>query len=230
MKLMKEKQGMLGNLGWRSGTRGVASMGIAKLAEAQVKEEVEPAATKGSDTVALLVIRSREFGDALKDAEAAARKQVWKDAVGYTLPAKPTTRAQAIVAFMMLMRSAKTETPSNNAFWNRAYDEAAYNFRNNSIDHILRSAVSYTRPAPRTQDVAKSLLSAKAPSKSPVKTVKQAAQKLVDALTPSSTPAPAQDTPAEASWTDSIPTWVPWAAGGTLLALSTLLLLRRGDK
>lgn len=224
MKITKERQGMLGRPTWRG---AAPALGIAPRVAAPVVAP-EPPATKGSDTVALLLVRTREFGAALRDDEAAARKKVWAAAGGYALPAPVANRAQAIMAFMLLMRKASDEAPSNTAFWNRAYDEAAYNFRSSSVDHILRSAVSYTRPAPDTQAIAKKIMYK--PAEKASTGIKAAAKRVAKVFTPPASAPPAPDDAAALSWYDSIPTWVPWAAGGVLLLGTTALVLRRGSQ
>lgn len=227
MKITKDRQGMLGRPTWRG---AAPSLGIAPRVAAPVVAP-EPPATKGSDMAALWLGGTREFGAPTVDIDEA-RKRVWASAGGYALPAPVTTRALAIAAFMLLMRKAREETPSNAAFFRRSENEAAYNFRASSVDHILRSAVDYTRSAPDTQAIAKKITykPAKVSVAADPTGIKAAAKRVVEVFTPPASEPPAPADAAALSWYDSIPTWVPWAAGGVLLLGTTALVLRRGSQ
>lgn len=155
------------------------------------------------------------------------RAKLWKENAGYNLPMRAPTRPLAITAFMLLMREAKKEVPSNAAFWDRSYNEAVYTFRNSSVPFILNSAVAYTRPAPIAQGVAKDVYAASTGKVAPALPARKAAAKPRggSAVTPE---VETDYTQEEAGgWLAGIPPWAPWAAGGIAGAALLAILFRR---
>lgn len=164
------------------------------------------------------------LGDALSEAMAAERVKVNDEAGDYRLPQAAKTHAQAVMALILLMRSAEAEHPSSAAFYKGVAREAAYKFRNSGIGNILKTGVDLTKDIARTGQIARDVYTASVgatlpPRKAPRKSGRRSTDtpEVLDTT----------DLTAPTSWRDRIPTWAPWVAGGTLLALTAVIALRR---
>lgn len=163
------------------------------------------------------------LGDALATAQAAAREKVNSEAGSYALPSLPTTRSEAIMAFILLMRSAAEEDAKNASHYRTLARDAAYFYRASPIWNITAAARDLTRSAPRTHSVASEIaagsketgISRTAP-KAPKKARRsRPASNAPAASAPAAAP-PADFAPAEPMWVTY--RW-PLALGGTLIAL-----------
>lgn len=168
----------------------------------------------------LEVLGQPGMGDALTDAANAARAKVDADAGDYALPQPAKTQAQAIRAYILLMRAASGEDKRNAGAWKKRANEAAWRFTsgNASIQNILQTAVDLTRSAaPRTNELARMVLR--------TSVVVAVPKRRRAAGGGSSTDLPVEAPPAAPSFLDGLPSWVPWAAGATAAAALLILLL-----
>lgn len=151
------------------------------------------------------------FGDALADAQKSARASVYRAAGSYRLPAVPRNRAEAIMALLQALQSARAENPQNRAHYTRLELVAPYQLRAAPPRSALVIAEFQTRTAPRTHTVIEALLKDF-----------DAAAASVPASTPESVPAPvAVPEPRPAAWHEQIPgtTGQKVAAGAALAGL-----------
>lgn len=167
------------------------------------------------------------LSDALTDAMHDARARVNAEAGNYRLPAVPGTRSQAIMAYILLMRSAAGEDARNAGWYRGRANEAAYKFRNADARNILKTAADLTRSgAPRTSSVAADILGrlpSMTPAAAPARRAVHAPRRRrggahVDVDTSVSPDAAALEAPPPSG--EGMPTWLPWAgAAGLALAL-----------
>lgn len=173
---------------------------------------------------------TRAMGDAMDDLQTDARRQAWAAAAGYKLPMVPTTRAMAIAEFVLIMRSAKQEAPHLNELFTRLEREAAYKYRDASVQQIVVDAaqVLTEKSTPRTRsialDVVKGLKAAQAAQPAPAKAAPAKKRSR------SSTAAEPDLAPVEAAadsppWYASLPEWAPWAAGAVGVGVIALLAM-----
>jgi hypothetical protein len=157
------------------------------------------------------------FGDALADAQKSARASVYRAAGSYRLPAVPRNRAEAIMALLQALQSARSENPQNRAHYTRLELVAPYQLRAAPPRSALVIAEFQTRTAPRTHTVVEALLK----DFDAAEVSSQAAPPA-----PPSLPAPPLDPPAAPAWHEQIPgtTGQKVAAGAALLGLLTWAL------
>lgn len=98
------------------------------------------------------------LGDALDDAKRAARDNVDAVAGSYTLPNAATTREQAIMAYRLLMRSARAEVPKLALTYGTLSNDAAWFYRAATVETVLRAAINVLSDAPRTRSIAQEVL------------------------------------------------------------------------
>lgn len=142
--------------------------------------------------------------------ETSPREWVNDAAAGYHLPAPATTPAEAIMAFIKVMRLAAAEDKRNEGFYKGQAHDAAdrYVGANAPIWNVLQAAVDLTKGAPGAQAMASKVL--RDSGGVPV------------AAGPPEQPKSGRRRRRAAS--DGVPSWAPWAAGGVaVLALLSLV-------
>lgn len=179
------------------------------------------------------------MGDAGGDPDAALRSAtalVHREAAGYTLPNAARNRSEAIQALMLLMRRAASENSKNAAYYNSVAEQAPLKYaRVSEHPSIVYTAVNLTSNLPLTGALAKktyeATLSARTGSKPARRRSSGAARATSTAPAPEPTveSVPAPSAGIATGLLDRVPSWAPWAAGGTLLAVATILVIRRSQ-
>jgi hypothetical protein len=165
------------------------------------------------------------FADAMDTAVAAARAKVNQDARNYPgLPAVPRNLAEAIMVYILLMWSAKSENPKNAATYKAAEDVAAYKYRDASPLAVLDAAIFLAdNKTPRTnavaRDIRKRFVAAPPAAKPAAKSTKHRSRTSASATVES--PPPVEDSP----WYASLPEWAPTAAVAVGIGVVALVLL-----
>lgn len=166
----------------------------------------------------------RPLGDALTDAQSAARAKVNAEAATYTLASVPATRSEAIMALILLMHSARQENPANQAQYKKVIAEAAYTYRNAAPIDIVKAALfQLGSSTPRTRQVATNLRDAM--TTAPVApTLSRARRRAPEA----DVPVPVIDS-SPTPWYNSLPDWALPVGGAVAVGLTALVLWpRRG--
>lgn len=211
-------------IGYSNRMRGVLS---APLRPVLVPYPTAKPAEQYPESVGLKPIEIGNLGDALTAAMSAERVKVNEEAADYRLPLAARTRSQAIMALILLMRSAESEDPRSAGYYKKVANEAAYKYRASTIGNILKTGVDLTKNLVRTGRLARDVyaLSGGPPVPAPVvKAVKAAAVRTVRV----SAAPDAETAPPGESWQDklaTLPTWAPWVAGGVVVLAAAWLLL-----
>lgn len=165
------------------------------------------------------VLGRPDLGDALVDAANKARADVDAAAGDYALPQPAKTQAQAIRAYILLMRSAALEDKTNAWAWKKRANEAAWKFTSAgaSVLNILQTALDLLSTAPRTKEVAKVVYRSSVGRSTTPRRRSSGSSSTSRSAEPVVDTAPAVDVSA-------LPSWAPWAAGG-VAALAALILL-----
>ena len=175
-------------------------------------------------------MRGRDFGDAIIDRYGNVigyLNPLGAADANYQLPNVPTTRNDAIMAYVKLVRLAKDEKPGSAAYYQARYSEAGYKFSKSTPLHIMQSAVGVTNGAPGANNIAVTILKAMSPAKAPpkAKTPKKRRARTEEAPTEE---AATEDSPvaapaAPAPWYSTLPSWAPMAASAAGIALLAIV-------
>lgn len=175
------------------------------------------------------------MGDAGGNPDAALRSAtalVQREARSYALPNGARNRSEAIQALILLMRRAASENSKQATLYNGVAEQAPLKYERVSVyPSIVAAAVSLTGNLPITGGLARKTYDATKAAYASAPSGNKPVRKRSGSPAPEPTVEIVPDPSAGIApgLLDRIPSWAPWAAGGTLLALTALLVIRRSQ-